>query len=133
MKNMMNIREVVLVLALIAAGCTHVEPSGVKPPATRPVQDVRNFMIHGFKVGVTADHYLPVVASVFVDPSQFEDARRNEPQIRVVIESQLLGRQKEDVLDPKRSGEIENRIRTEIRGQIPNLTIDRIHLDLDIK
>ena len=133
MKNMMNIREVVLVLALIAAGCTPVEPCGAKPPATRPVQGVRNFMIHGFKVGVTTDHYWPVVASVFVDPSQFEDARRNEPQIMVVIESQLLGRQKEDVLDPKRSGEIENRIRTEIRGQIPNLTIDRIHLDLDIK
>jgi hypothetical protein len=98
----------------------------------RPV-DERNFMIHGFKVGIRPDSYWPVAANIYVPSARLDDAKTAIPQLQAIIAARLAGLEKDDIEQRDRRARLEDAILADTKGQLANLSVHRVLLSLDIK
>ena len=123
-----------MVLAL-SGGC-HPKPAPSSPAVFwEQVRsgELRNFMLHGFKVGVRSSSYWPAAANVFVPAVRLEEAKQASAQLQSLIASRLAGLEKDDITQRDRCARLENDIFADTGSRLPELSVQKVFLSLDIK
>ena len=90
-------------------------------------------MLHGFKVGVRSSSYWPVAANVFVPAVRLEEAKQASTQLQHLIASRLAGLKKDDITQRERCARLENDILGDTGSRLPELSVQKVFLSLDIK
>jgi hypothetical protein len=90
-------------------------------------------MLHGFKVGVRPSGYWPVGANVFVPTARLEDAKQASAQLQPIIAARLSGLQKDDITQQDRCARLEDDILADARSRLPELSVQKVLLSLDIQ
>jgi hypothetical protein len=91
------------------------------------------FMLHGFKVGIRPGSYWPVVANVYVPPARLEDAKQASAKLQPIIAARLAGLEKDDITQRDRCARLEAEILADARSRLPELTVQKVLLSLDVK
>jgi hypothetical protein len=95
--------------------------------------EVRNFMVHGFKVGIRPASSWPVAANVYVPTSRLEDARQASAKLQTIIAARLAGLEKDDITQRDRCARLEDDILADARSRLPELSVQKVLLSLDIQ
>ena len=95
--------------------------------------EVRNLMLHGFKVGIRPDSYWPVAANVYVPTARLEDAKQGAAKLEPIIAARLIGLEKEDIRQQDRCARLEDDILADARSRLPELSVQKVLLSLDIQ
>lgn len=95
--------------------------------------EVRNFMIHGFQVGIRPGSYWPVAANVYVPTARLEDAKQASARLQPIIAARLAGLEKDDITQRDRRALLENNILADTRSRLPEISVQKVFLSLDIK
>ena len=94
---------------------------------------VRNFMVHGFKAGHRPESYWPVAANVYVPTERLEDAKQASAKLQPIIAARLAGLEKDDITQRDRRARLEDDILADARSRLPELSVQKVLLSLDIK
>jgi hypothetical protein len=95
--------------------------------------EVRNFMLHGFKVGIRPDSYWPVAANVYVPAARLEDAKQTRAKLEPIIAARLTRLEKDDITQRDRCARLEADILADARSRLPELSLQKVLLSLDIQ
>lgn len=95
--------------------------------------EVRNFMLHGFQVGIRPGSHWPVAANVYVPAPRLEDAKQASAQLQPLIAARLAGLEKDDITQRDRCDRLEDDILADVISRLPGLSVQEVFLSLDIK
>ena len=95
--------------------------------------ELRSFVLHGFAVDQRPGSFWPVVANIFVPAARLEEAKQADAQFQPLIASRLAGLHKDDIEQRDRCARLENEVLTDIKGRLPELSVQAVFLSLDIK
>jgi hypothetical protein len=95
--------------------------------------EVRNSMVHGFNVGIRPGSSWPVAANVYVPTARLEDAKQASAKLQPIIAARLAGLEKDDITQQDRCARLEDDILADARRRLPELSVQKVLLSLDIK
>lgn len=93
----------------------------------------KNFMLHGFKVGIRPGIYWPVAANVYVPAARLEDSKQASAKLQPIIAARLAGLEKDDITQRDRCARVEDEILADARSRLPELSVQKVLLSLDVK
>ena len=108
-------------------------PSVSNRKVLTPDEWEKNFMLHGFKVDIRSDSYWPVAANVYVPAARLEDAKQTSTKLERIIAARLAGLKKDDITQRDRRARLEADILAEARTRLPELSVQKVLLSLDIQ
>jgi hypothetical protein len=90
-------------------------------------------MLDGFRVGIRPGSYWPVAANVYVPTARLEDAKQASAQLQPIIAARLAGLEKDDITQRDTCARLEDDILADARSRLPELSVQKVLLSLDIK